>query len=640
MPIKTQAVSEVTPAGPGEGAASGSAGSDPGKLRPARTVPQGAGETQRSRWSALGAIWPLLRPRRAHLLGAVLLMVVNRSAGLVLPVSTKFLVEDVIGKKQAATLSFVLGAVLLATVVQALSAYLVTQSLSKTSSRLIAELRMRLQACMARLPIAYHDNHHTGSLVSRVMNDPEGIRNLIGNGMIEFAGGLLTAAFALVLLLYISVEITLLAMAFLIVFGIVQRKLLGILLPTARERGRIMAELTGRLTESLAGIRVVKAYRAESREEAVFRSYIHRLLANVLRTTDRAALATMCSTSLIGIVAAVIMFVGAQQILSGHLTLANYLTFTVLLAYLVSPVSQSVAAGTQLADAVAGLQRCWEVLQEYQEDDDPRRTVAVDKRSLAGHLVFDKVSFSYVQGKRVIHQVSFDCAPGTVTALVGSSGSGKSTIVGMTCAFHNPESGRILIDGIDLATVELSGYRGLLGVVLQESFLFDGTIRENIAFAKPDAAPAEIREAARIARVDEFAGRFPEGLDTMIGERGVKLSGGQRQRVSIARAILADPRILILDEATSSLDSESEAAIQAGLKYLIKGRTTLVIAHRLSTIHAADQILVVEDGRVVERGRHGELLRRRGRYYDLYTRQHSVETNLFLAPGEGDGTKL
>ncbi|MGC4051221.1 MAG: ABC transporter ATP-binding protein [Paludibaculum sp.] len=392
--------------------------------------------------------------------------------------------------------------------------------------------------------------------------------------------------------------------------------------------------MTGRLTESLGGIRVIKGYHAEEREENVFRAGAQRILDNVLQSLTGVSLMSLSATVLLGLVGALVMFVGGRQILNGTLTLGGFVTFTAFLAILVAPVFQIVGIGTQLTEALAGLERTREILNEQAEDADPQRSASMGP--IQGDVRFEDVHFSYEEGKEVLHGVTFHAPPGTVTALVGSSGSGKSTTIGLISAFHAPTTGKVLVDGQDLSRVRLSSYRTQLGVVLQETFLFDGTIRENVAFARPHATEAEILEACRIARVDEFAERFPEGYATVVGERGVKLSGGQKQRVSIARAILADPRILILDEATSSLDSETEALIQHGLSYLMQGRTTFVIAHRLSTIRRADQILVMEDGLLVEKGAHHELYANRGRYYDLYTRQHGIETNLFLAPGEGD----
>jgi subfamily B ATP-binding cassette protein MsbA len=404
--------------------------------------------------------------------------------------------------------------------------------------------------------------------------------------------------------------------------------------PIFRERGKINAEVTGRLAESLGGVRVIKGYHAEEREEAVFAGGVRRLLENVMRTLTATSLMSLSASLLMGVVGAVIMYVGAHQILGGTLTVGEFFTYTLFLGFLVAPIIQMVAIGTQITEAFAGLERTQEILHERPEDQDPRRTVTLE--DIVGRVEFEDVNFSYDGNRVVLHDVSFVAEPGTVTALVGSSGSGKSTTIGLISAFHVPTEGKVTVDGVDLSTVRLDSYRTRLGVVLQESFLFDGTIRENVAFSRPGATEEEIMRACQIARVDEFAESFEEKYDTVVGERGVKLSGGQRQRISIARAILAEPRILILDEATSSLDSESEQMIQHGLSYLMQGRTTFVIAHRLSTIRLADQILVMEHGQIVERGTHEELYEMRGRYYDLYTKQHGLETNLFLAPGEGD----
>jgi len=466
------------------------------------------------------------------------------------------------------------------------------------------------------------------------MSDVEGVRNLVGTGLVEFLGGLLTALIALIMLLRISPVMTGLAFGLLLVSMFGLRKAFGVLRPIFRERSKINAEVSGRLTESLSGVRVVKGYHAESREHDVFTKGVHRLLDNVLRSLTTMSMMSLSTSVLGGVVGALIMLVGAREVLAGKITVGQFMSYTLFLGFMIAPVFQVVGIGTQLTEAVAGLERTREVLDERPEDEDPRRMVTLP--DIEGELAFDNVSFSYDPGKPVLQQVSFCSEPGTVTALVGSSGSGKSTIIGLVAAFHVPLEGRVLVDGVDLATVRLDSYRTRLGVVLQESFLFDGTIRENVAFSRPRASEEEILAACRIARVDEFADRFPEGYDTIIGERGVKLSGGQRQRVSIARAILADPRILILDEATSSLDSESEMLIQEGLAQLMRGRTTFVIAHRLSTIRRADQILVVEAGKIVERGTHTSLYAAAGRYRELYDKQHGLEANLFLATGEGE----
>src|SRR5213076_3208829 len=432
----------------------------------------------------------------------------------------------------------------------------------------------------------------------------------------------------------ISPLMTVIAFTFLLCFGLALKKAFGTIRPIFRERSKINAEVTGRLAESLGGVRVIKGYHAEEREEAVFASGVRRLLDNVMRTLTATSVMSLSASLLLGVVGAVIMYVGARQIMAGTLTIGGFFTYTLFLGFLVAPIMQMVAIGTQLTEALAGLERTREILRERPEDRDPKRTALLN--DVRGNIDFSRVSFSYDGSRTVLNDISFHAEPGTVTALVGSSGSGKSTIIGLISAFHTPSEGQVLIDGTDLSTVRLDSYRTRLGVVLQESFLFDGTIRENVAFSRPESSEEQFMRACRIARVDEFAESFPDKYDTVVGERGVKLSGGQRQRISIARAILAEPRILILDEATSSLDSESEQMIQQGLSYLMRGRTTFVIAHRLSTIRRADQILVVEQGRIVERGTHDELYALQGRYFDLYNKQHGLETNLFLAPGEGD----
>jgi len=584
------------------------------------------------------SVWPdpraLTHPRRGQLLLGLVLIVISRTAGLVLPASTKFLIDDVLGKQRVELLAPIILAVLGATALQGITGFWLTHLLSKSAQKLIAELRCKVQAHVGRLPVVYFDSHKTGQLVSRIMNDVEGVRNLVGTGLVEFAGGLLTALLSFAILLRISPTLTLMALAVVSVFALVLRYAFNTLRPIFRERGKITAEVTGRLTESLGGIRVVKGYHAEHREEQVFAAGAQRILNNVMQSLTGVALLSLSATVLLGVVGALVMYMGGRQILAGTLTLGGFVTFTAFMGFLVAPVFQVVGIGTQLTEAIAGLERTREILDEAAEDADPRRAAPLPP--LTGDVRFEDVEFEYEPGKPVLRGISFHAPPGTVTALVGSSGSGKSTTIGLISAFHVPRAGRVLVDGIDLATVQLGSYRTQLGVVLQETFLFDGTIRENVAFARPEATEAEILEACRIARVDEFVERFPDGYETVVGERGVKLSGGQKQRVSIARAILANPRILILDEATSSLDSETEAMIQEGLAYLMRGRTTFVIAHRLSTIRRAHQILVMENGEIVERPPHAALPAPRGRYYDLYTRQHGLERNLFLAPGEGD----
>ncbi|HSY32517.1 MAG TPA: ABC transporter ATP-binding protein [Verrucomicrobiae bacterium] len=584
-------------------------------------------------WKNLPHVWALIKPRRGILAAGLLLMAVNRVSGLILPASTKYLVDDVIGKHHIQLLTPIVLIVLAATVIQGLTSFTLTQLLSKSAQKMIADLRRQVQAHIGKLSISFYDSNKTGVLVSRIMSDVEGVRNLIGTGLVEFVGGLMTAILALVILLRISVTMTVIAFTVLLVFGIGLNKAFTTIRPIFRARPKITAEVTGRLTESLGGVRVVKGYHAEEREEKIFSAGVQRLLDNVLKTLTATSIMSLSAAALMGLVSAVVMFMGAHRILGGTMTLGTFLTYSIFLGLLVAPVFQIVAIGTQITEAITGLERTREILDEKIEDEAPGRVVNLPR--VTGQVVMEDVNFAYDSRKEVLHDINFRAEPGTVTALVGPSGAGKSTIIGLIAAFYVPSSGRVVVDEIDLSTVKLDSYRTQLGVVLQETFLFDGTIRENVAFARPEASEAEILAACRIARVDEFAEAFENKYDTVVGERGVKLSGGQKQRVSIARAILADPRILILDEATSSLDSESEALIQEGLRYLMRGRTTFVIAHRLSTIRRADQILVIEAGRIIERGTHTSLYAAGGRYYDLYTKQHSVEENLFLAPGEG-----
>src|ERR1700739_4045748 len=589
-------------------------------------------------WKALPEVWAMIQPRRGVLALGLLLMTINRVSGLILPASTKYFLDNVVTKKQISLLTPIVLAVLAATIIQGLTSFTLTQLLSKSAQKMITDLRKKVQAHIGRLPVAFYDANKTGVLVSRIMSDVEGVRNLIGTGLIEFAGGIMTSIFALIVLLRISPSMTTVAAVVLVGFAFFLNKAFKTIRPLFRARPKLNAEVTGRLTESLGGVRVVKGYHAEEREGKVFAGGVHRLLDNVIKTLTMTSLMSLSSTVLMGLVSAVIMFLGAQKILAGTMTLGTFITFTIFLGMLIAPLVQIVSIGPQLTEAITGLERTREVLNENPEDEQPDRTIVLDR--VTGSVDFEHVDFSYDTGKPVLHDVTFDSAPGTVTALLGPSGAGKSTIIGLIAAFYVPTSGRVLVDGYDLAHVRLDSYRTQLGVVLQDTFLFDGTIRENVAFARPNATEGEILEACRIARVDEFAEGFEKKYDTVVGERGVKLSGGQKQRVSIARAILADPRILILDEATSSLDSESEALIQEGLRYLMRGRTTFVIAHRLSTIRRAEQILVVEAGRIIERGTHQSLYALGGRYYDLYTRQHGLEANLFLAPGEGDGSRI
>jgi subfamily B ATP-binding cassette protein MsbA len=587
---------------------------------------------RKNTWRNLPDVWALMKPRRGLLALGFLLMAINRLSGLVLPASTKYFVDNVVVKKQVGVLTPIVLAVLFATILQGLTSFSLTQLLSKSAQKMITELRRKVQAHIGRLPISFYDANKTGVLVSRIMSDVEGVRNLIGTGLVEFVGGLMTAVIALVYLIHTSVLMTAVAFSILLVFGFGISKAFTTIRPIFRARPKITGEVTGRLTESLGGVRVVKGYHAEEREEKIFASGVQRLLDNVLKTLTATSLMSLSGAMLLGIVSALMLELGGHKILSGSMTLGQWFAYNAFLAFLIAPVFQIVAIGTQITEAITGLERTREILKENPEDEAPGRTVSLER--VEGLVEMEHLSFAYETRKEVLHDVSFKSEPGTVTALVGPSGAGKSTIIGLIAAFYIPSSGRVLVDGEDLSTVKLSSYRTQLGVVLQETFLFDGTIRENVAFARPEATEDEILAACHIARVDEFAETFENKYDTVVGERGIKLSGGQKQRVSIARAILADPRILILDEATSSLDSESEALIQEGLRYLMRGRTTFVIAHRLSTIRRADQILVVEAGRIIERGNHQTLYALNGRYYDLYTKQHAVEANLFLAPGE------
>lgn len=582
--------------------------------------------------AALHDAWVLVRPHRTIMAVGFALMIVNRVSGLVLPASIKYLVDNIILRGQSRLLVPLVLVVLGATSIQCVTSYSLTQLISKSAQRLITGLRVKVQSHVARLPVSFYDANTTGALVSRIMSDVEGVRNLFGTGIVHLTGGLLTALLALVYLFRTSFVMTTVACVGLIIFAVGQSVAFKFLRPAFRLRFEINADVTGRLTESLAGVRVVKGYHAEEHEEKIFRSGVYRLLKNVFLTLTGTSSISVFTTFLVGVISALIIFIGANQILSGKLTTGELFSYTAFLAMLITPVTQIAGIVPLITEALVGLERTQEVLSQTPEDQDPKRTVCIDR--VEGLIVFDSVSFSYDSGSAVLSNISFRAEPGTVTALVGPSGAGKSTTIGLIVAFYAPTQGTVLVDGLDLATVRLESFRTQLGVVLQDTFLFQGTIWENVAFGRPGASEQEILAACRIARVDEFAEILKEKYDTLVGERGVKLSGGQKQRVSIARAILADPRILILDEATSSLDSESEALIQEGLRYLMSGRTTFVIAHRLSTIRRADQILVFESGCIIERGTHESLFAGGGRYYDLYTKQYDLQANLFLAPGE------
>ena len=581
-------------------------------------------------------VWALVVPRKGLLVAGIALMAINRVAGLVLPYTAKPLLDNVLSPlhPRPDLLPKIIALVFSAMVVQALTSFSLTQLLSKAGQRLIAEMRRQVQKHVGLLSVAYYDENRTGTLVARIMSDVEGVRNLVGTGLVEFVGGMLTAVLAFIYLLHRSVVVTLTVFSVVGVFVFVLQYGFKVIRPIFRERSKINAEVTGRLTESLGGVRVIKGYHAESREHEVFSGGVERLLNNVMKSLTMTSVLSSASTTVLGLVSALVMWLGGHSVLQHTWTVGDYFSYNMFLAFMIAPVFQIVNIGTQLTEAFAGLDRTSEIMAELEENQVPGRNVLMPP--IQGTVEFEDVEFAYEPDKPVLHGVSFVAKPGSVTALVGSSGSGKSTIISLVCAFHTPGVGKVLVDGVDLAQVDLHSFRSQLGVVLQDSFLFDGSIRENVMFSRPDASEEQFLSACRTARVDEFAERFPEGYDTIVGERGVKLSGGQRQRLSIARALLAEPRILILDEATSSLDSESEAMIQAGLAQLMQGRTTFVIAHRLSTIRRADQILVVESGRIVERGNHEELYALGGRYFDLYTRQHGLEANLFLAPGEGD----
>jgi len=569
---------------------------------------------------------------RRHLAIGLLLTLVSRLAGLVLPASSKYLLDTVIGRHRGDLLLPLAGAVAIATLIQAAGSFALSQVISITAQRAITDMRRNVMEHVTRLPVRFYDGTQTGVLISRIMTDAEGIRNLVGTGLVQLVGGTITALFAVAALLYLNWQLTLWILLILAAFGAVMGFTFTRLRPVFRERGAITAEVTGRLNETLGGIRVVKAYGTEKREQRVFTRGAHRLFRNVARTITGVSAVTSIATAVTGIVAMVMILVGGRAILDGSMTQGDLLAYLAFTALLAAPVLQISSISTQISEAFAGLDRIREIMQTTTEDQEDATRDAVD--TIHGDVRLEDVWFEYEPGQPVLKGVQVDARAGTTTALVGSSGSGKSTLVSLVMAFNRPTQGRVLVDGRDLADLKLADYRAQLGVVLQENFLFDGTVADNIRFARPDATRPEIEEVARIAHADDFVRGFPQGYDTVVGERGIKLSGGQRQRIAIARAILADPRILILDEATSSLDSESEAMIQDGLRRLRQGRTSFVIAHRLSTIRSADQILVLEHGEVVERGTHRELMALGGRYRELHDRQYALETDRFINPGE------
>ncbi|WP_299761656.1 ABC transporter ATP-binding protein [uncultured Pontibacter sp.] len=564
----------------------------------------------------------IIWPRKKYLTVGLALITISRLAGLVLPGASKFLVDDVIPNNDLSMLKWLIIAVAAAIVIQAVTSFALTQILSVEAQHLISQLRAKVQRHIIQLPVRFFDNTKTGELVSRIMTDVEGVRNLVGTGFAQMIGGVLTSLICLVLLIVISPLMTLYVLFPVAIFGVISLKAFGKIRPIFRERGVINAEVTGRLTETLGGVRVIKGFNAEEQEIKTFEDGVTRLFLNVKKSLVTTSFVTSAATLLLGLASAGIMAIGGYQIMSGALTFGDFLAFTLYLGFMIAPILQMSNIGSQFTEAFAGLDRTQEILNTPLEDANGHRNLQLDH--IHGNITFDNVAFAYEAGKEVVKGISFNAPAGSVTALVGTSGSGKTTIAGLAASFLNPESGTITVDGHDLQTISLKSYRSRLGVVLQDDFLFEGTIKQNILFPRPNATEAQLQQAVEAAYVQEFTNRFEDGLDTLIGERGVKLSGGQRQRIAIARAVLADPRILILDEATSNLDTESESLIQESLKNLMKGRTTFVIAHRLSTIRQADQILVIEQGRIAEQGRHDELLEKQGRYYQLYTYQARI----------------
>ena len=579
-------------------------------------------EKKKSNVTMASAFTTIIWPRRNLVFIGLVLIVISRLASLVLPWKSKELLDVVIPNKDFEGLKYLLIFVGAAILVSAVTSFLLTRILSVQAQFLISELRAKVQKKVLSLPIRFFDNTKSGALVSRIMTDVEGVRNLIGTGLVQMVGGTITAVISLVLLIRISWQMTLFVLVPVAVFGLVALKAFKYIRPIFRKRGVINAEVTGRLTETLAGVRVIKAFNAEEQENKSFEEGVDRLFQNVKKSLTATALMTSSSAFLLGIASAGIMGIGGYKIMNGSLTTGDFISFTLLLGFMIAPIVQMSNIGSQLTEALAGLDRTEELMNMTVEADLEDRTIELE--SIHGDIEFDNVAFAYEEDKEVLHNISFKAASGSVTALVGSSGSGKSTIAGLIATFLNPLTGKITVDGKDLSKVQLNSYRKNLGVVLQDEFLFEGTIKENILFPRPNATEEQLQHAVQAAYVYEFTDRFDDGLDTIIGERGVKLSGGQRQRIAIARAILADPRIIILDEATSNLDNESEALIQKSLAELMKGRTTFVIAHRLSTIKQATQILVIEEGNIAERGNHDELIAKEGRYYDLYTYQARI----------------
>jgi ABC-type multidrug transport system fused ATPase/permease subunit len=570
------------------------------------------------KWAFKEYIWP-----RRKMLGLGLILILIQSAsGLVAPYASRFLFDDIVPNKDMKGLWMLLAVVSASILIRSITSFGITRLLSVQAQHMISQMRVQVQSKLMKLPIGFFDNHKSGALVSRVMTDVEGVRNLVGTGFVQLIGGTLTSIASIVLLVQISPIMTISVLIPLLIFAVVMLKAFGYVRPIFRERGKINAEVQGSLTETLGGVRVIKAFNAEALESASFEKGVTRLYENVKKSLTATAAIGSSSIFLIGLASTGIMGIGGYFMMGGTLTMGEFLSFTLLLGFMIAPIVQMGNIGSQLTDAMAGLDRTQELMNMKEEDDPEVRTEFLNE--VVGDIKFDDVSFSYEESKEVLHNISFEAKPGSVTALVGSSGSGKSTIAGLVATFLNPKAGKITIDGIDLSKVNLNSYRTHLAVVLQDDFLFEGTIRENILFPRPDASEEELQQAVKGAYVDEFTDRFEDGLETVIGERGVKLSGGQRQRISISRAILANPKIIILDEATSNLDTESETYIQKSLNELMKNRTTFVIAHRLSTIRQADQILVIENGRIAERGTHNDLLAAEGRYHELHTYQSRI----------------
>jgi ABC-type multidrug transport system fused ATPase/permease subunit len=585
------------------------------------------------RWSAA---WEearaLIWARRGRLSLGLLLMLISRLAGVVVPLLPKYLIDDVIGKKQPELLPVLAWIAAGASVVQAVTSFGLTQILGVAAQKAITDMRRRVEEHVMRLPVRYFDKTQTGVLISRVMNDAEGIRNLVGTGLVQLTGGFVTAIIALGILLWLNWHMTLVTILVLAAFGGAMGYAFKTLRPLFRERGQLNAEVTGRLNQALGGVRVVKTYTAERREDLVFTKGAHKLFRNVAKSMTGVSATTAFSGVVIGAIGMVVIMVGGRDVLEGQMSLGDLFTYITFTALMAMPIVQIASIGTQITEAFAGLDRIHEILATPREDAEDASRGAIE--GLRGDIEFDNVSFEYNPGVPVLKNLSFRAPAGTTTALVGSSGSGKSTLISLVMAFNRPQSGTIRVDGRDLETLRLMDYRRHLGVVLQDNFLFDGTVAENIRYGTPHATIEDVRRVAKIAHADEFIEQFEKGYETIVGERGVRLSGGQRQRVAIARAILADPRILLLDEATSSLDSESEIKIQDGLRSLRRGRTTFVIAHRLSTIRSADQIMVLEGGEIVERGTHAELIATNGRYKQLYDKQYNFERDRFINPGE------